>query len=194
MPRDLRPGPDSPPTDELESAEACLAVLQHVLHTIADNDLSRRTPCSEYDVRQLTRHLLRSITALGSMAGAELPAPPKSDSVERQIVATARPGLDAWRRRGLDGSVPFGDGEMPAKDACAVWSLEFLVHAWDYAEAVGREVDAREPLVEYVLQIARRIITPELRGMAGFADPVDVPDGAGALERLVAFTGRNPAG
>jgi uncharacterized protein (TIGR03086 family) len=193
MPRDLRPGPDSPPTDELESAEACLTVLQHVLHTVADNDLSRQTPCSEFDVRQLTRHLLRSIGALGSMVGAELQPPAKTDSVERQIISTARPALDAWRRRGLDGSVPFGGGEMPARDACAVWSLEFLVHAWDYAVAVKREVETPESLTEYVLGLAHRIIKPELRGKAGFDGPVDVPDGANSLERLVAFTGRNPA-
>jgi len=41
MPADLPPGPDSPPTDELESAEASLAVLQQVLHGIADDDWSK---------------------------------------------------------------------------------------------------------------------------------------------------------
>ncbi|MEY8013740.1 TIGR03086 family metal-binding protein [Mycobacterium servetii] len=193
MPRDLRPGPDSPPTDELESAEACLAVLQHVVHPIASDDLSRKTPCSEYDVRQLTGHLLNSIRALGGMVGADIPAGEDSDSVERQIVGAARPALDAWRRRGLDGSVAFGNGKMAARDACAAWSLEFLVHAWDYAKAVGHDVDVREPLAEYVLELGHRIVKPELRAMAGFDDPVEAPEGAGALDRLVAFTGRNPA-
>jgi len=193
MPRDLRPGPDSPPTDELDSAEACLAVLQHVVHPLSGEDLSRRTACSEYDVRQLTGHLLNSIRALGGMVGAEIPPCDDSDAVERQIVIAARPALDAWRRRGLDGSVAFGTGEMPARDACAAWSLEFLVHAWDYATAVGGDVDAREPLAEYVLELGHRIIRPELRAMAGFDDPVEASEGAGALERLIAFTGRNPA-
>jgi hypothetical protein len=43
------------------------------------------------------------------------------------------------------------------------------------------------------LGLAREIIKPELREKAGFADPVQVPEDAGALEQLVAFTGRNPA-
>jgi uncharacterized protein (TIGR03086 family) len=193
MPSDLRPGPHSPPTDELHSAEDTLGVLQRVLHTIAADDMSRPTPCTEFDVSQLTGHLLKSITALGGMVGAEIPARDESDSVERQVVAAARPGLDAWHRRGLDGNVAFGNGEMPAKGACGIFSIEFLVHAWDYAVAVGHEVNAPEPLSEYVLGLAHKVIRPELRDSAGFDDPVDVPADAGALERLVAFTGRNPA-
>jgi uncharacterized protein (TIGR03086 family) len=194
MPRDLRPGPDSPPSDELRSAEDTLGVLQHVLHPIAGDDLSRQTPCTEFDVAQLTEHLLNSITAIGGMVDAEFPERVESDSVERQVISAARPALDAWHRRGLDGSVPFGKGEMPAKGACAILSIEFLVHAWDYARAVGHDVEAPASLTEYVLNLARNVIKPEFRGGAGFDDPVEVPADAGALDQLVAFTGRNPAG
>lgn len=193
MAPDLRPGPDSPPTDELHSAEDTLAVLQRVLHTIAADDLTRQTPCTEFDVAQLTGHLLGSITALGGMVGAQIPERDEGDSVEAQVISAARAALDAWHRHGLDGSVPFGKGEMPAKSACAVLSIEFLVHAWDYAVAVGHRIDTPESLSEYVLGLAREVIRPEFRGGAGFDDPVDVPEDAGALEQLVAFTGRNPA-
>ena len=194
MPPDLRPGPDSPPTDELDSAEATLGVLQHVLHTVASDDMSRQTPCTEFDVSQLTGHLLKSITALGGMVSAEFPEPDQNDSLERRVVGAARPALDAWRRHGLDGNVPFGNGEMPATGACAILSLEFLVHAWDYATAVGHDVEAPEPLAEYVLSLAHQVIQPEQRSRAGFDDPVEVPADANALDQLIAFTGRNPAG
>jgi uncharacterized protein (TIGR03086 family) len=193
MPPDLRPGPDSPPTDELASAEDTLGVLQQVLHTVAGDDMSRQTPCTQFNVAQLTEHLLNSITAIGGMAGAEIPETDESASAEGRVVSAARPALDAWHRRGLEGSVPFGNGEMPAKGACGILSLEFLVHAWDYARAVGHDVDAPEPLAEYVLGLARAAIQPELRSRAGFDDPVAVAEDAGALDRLVAFTGRNPA-
>lgn len=193
MAPDLRPGPHSQPTDELHSAEDTFGVLQRVLHTIAADDLSRPTPCTEFDVSGLTGHLLNSISALGGMVGAEIPERAEGASVERQVVAAARPALDAWHRHGLDGSVPFGTGELPASSACGILSIEFLVHAWDYAAAVGHDIQAPEPLSEYVLGLARQIIRPELRGQAGFDDPVEVPADAGALEQLVAFTGRNPA-
>lgn len=193
MSRDLRPGPDSPPTDELHSAEDTLGVLQRVLHPIASDDLAKQTPCTEFDVTKLTAHLVKSISGLGGMVGAEIPEQDDSDSVERQIIATARPALDAWHRHGLDGTVGFGKTEMPAKAACGIFSIEFLVHAWDYAVAVGHELNAPQPLSEYVLDLAHQTIRPEFRRSAGFADPVDVPEDSGALEKLVAFTGRNPA-
>jgi uncharacterized protein (TIGR03086 family) len=193
MPPDLRPGPDSRPPDELASAEDTLGVLQQVLHTVAGDDMSRRTPCTQFNVAQLTEHLLNSITAIGGMVGAEIPETDESEPAERRVVTAARPALDAWQRHGLDGSVPFGQGEMPAKGACGILSVEFLVHAWDFATAVGHEVEAPQPLAEYVLGLAHGIIKPELRGSAGFDDPVEMPADAGALDQLLAFTGRNPA-
>ena len=192
MPDDLRPGPDSPPTDELESAEATLAVLEHVLHGIAKNDESKQTPCREFNVAQLTDHLMNSITAIGGRAGAQFPERDPGDSVERQVVLAARPALDAWHKRGLDGMVPFGSGEAPAKMMAGILSLEFLVHAWDYAKATGREVTAPDSLSDYVMGLAKQIITPEGRSSVGFDDPVDVAVDARAMDRLIAYTGRRP--
>jgi uncharacterized protein (TIGR03086 family) len=131
MPSDLRPGPDSPPTDELDSAEASLAVLQQVLHTIASDDMKRQTPCSEYDLMQLTDHLLNSTMTLGLMVDADYSMREYTDAVEGQVISAARPTLEAWHRYGLDGTIVLGDDEMPAKVAAGVLSLEFLVHAWD---------------------------------------------------------------
>src|ERR1700754_1875781 len=181
------------PTDELESAEQSFAVLQHVLHDISKDEWNQQTPCREFDVAKLTDHLMNSITAIGDRAGAQIPERDPRDSVERQVVLAARPALDAWHERGLDGTVPFGSGEAPAKMMAGVLSLEFLVHAWDYAKATGREVTAPDALSDYVLGLAKTIITPEGRSSVGFDDPVDVAADAGALERLVAYTGREPS-
>jgi uncharacterized protein (TIGR03086 family) len=193
MAADLRPGPDSPPTDELRSAENTLSVLRRVLHTIAADDMSRQTPCTEFDVTRLTDHLLNSVTVIGGAVDAELPPRDQTDSVERQVIAAARPALDAWHRHGLGGMVMVGPNEAPAAVMAGVLSIEFLVHAWDYAMAVGRDVDATDSLAEYVLDLAREIITPEGRANVGFHQPVDVPADAGALDQLIAFTGRDPA-
>ncbi len=194
MPEDLRAGPDSPPADELECAEATFAVLQHVLHGIADDDLAKQTPCREFDVAALTDHLMNSITVIGGAAGAQTPERDQTDSVERQVVLAARPALDAWKRRGLDGNVAFGSNEAPAKMMAGILSLEFLVHAWDYAAALGRDVSAPDSLSGYVMGLARNIITPQGRTNAGFDDPIEVPDDASALDQLLAFTGRRSAG
>jgi uncharacterized protein (TIGR03086 family) len=168
-------------------------VLQQIVHPIASDDLTKQTACSEYDVAALTDHLLRSIKLLGEAAGAEVPEPEADASVERQIIAAARPALDAWHRRGLGDTVPFGPNEAPATFMAAIFSLEFLVHAWDYAQALGRDVDVPDSLAGYVLGLVSGIITPESRAQVGFDEPTDVAEDACAMDRLIAFTGRQPA-
>ena len=168
-------------------------MLQNVLHGIAKDDESKQTPCREFDVAKLTDHLMNSITTIGGFAGAEFPERDRDDSVERQVVRAARPALDAWHRRGLDGTVPFGQGEAPAALMAGVLSIEFLVHAWDYAAATGRDVTAPDSLSDYVLGLAHTIITPQGRTTVGFDDPIEVPADARALDRLLGYTGRQPA-
>lgn len=191
MAPELRPVPDEPPADELAGAEAAWAVLEQVCSGITSDDWSNPTPCSEFDVAQLTEHLLHSITLLGGAAGAEFPPRDPDDSLVRQVGSAARPALDAWHGRGLDGTVTIGPNELPARVAAGILSLEFLVHAWDYATATGRTVNAAEPLAQYVLGLAQTIITPAGRVQAGFDQPVQVADTAPALQRLIAFTGRS---
>jgi uncharacterized protein (TIGR03086 family) len=193
MPSDLRPGPDSPPTDEFHSAEAALGALQRVLHPIASDELSRPTPCPEFDVAKLTDHLLNSISMVGGAVDAQIPERSTDDSVERQIIAAARPTMDALRRRGLDRTATLGGNEMPVRMLAGILSIEFLVHAWDYAVATGHPVDVADSMAYYVLGLAEEIITPQARSTAGFADPVEAPAESSALERLVGFTGRHPA-
>ena len=144
------------------------------------------------DLAGLTDHLMRSITLIGQAAGAQLPERDATDSVERQVIAAARPALDAWRRRGLDGTVKFGDNEAPARMLAGILSLEFLVHAWDYATAMERRLDVPDSLSDYVMGVAKTVITPDGRTRAGFDDPVDVATDARSLDKLVAYTGRNP--
>ncbi|OCB56543.1 TIGR03086 family protein [Mycobacterium vulneris] len=181
-----------PSMDELDSAEATLEVLQRVLNGVTADDLSRPTPCREFDVAGLTDHLLNSITVIGSAAGAQIPERDPGSSLEDQVLGAARPAVAAWRRRGVDGTVPFGAGEMPAPIPAQILSLEFLVHAWDYAKATGQTVEVSDDAPEQILQWSRAVLTPEGRVRAGFDDPVTVADDAPALDRLLAFTGRRP--
>jgi hypothetical protein len=50
-----------------------------------------------------------------------------------------------------------------------------------------------EPVSDYALELAGKVITPDARGFAGFAEPIDIAADATVLDRLIAFTGRQPA-
>jgi uncharacterized protein (TIGR03086 family) len=113
--------------------------------------------------------------------------------LETQVADAAQAALEAWRRRGLEGTVKLGPQELPAATPVNILSLEFLVHAWDFARATGRDMVVSEPVADYALQLAGKVITPESRGFAGFADSVETAADAAVLDRLIAFTGRQPA-
>jgi uncharacterized protein (TIGR03086 family) len=194
MPSDLRPGPDSPPADELRAAEAVLGVLQHIVHPISPDDLSRPTASEGFDVAQLTEHVVDTITSIGTALDADLPPRNSDDTVESQIIAAGRPTLDAFHaRHGLDGTVTWHGNETPVRLLASVLAFGLLVHGWDYAAATGHPADVPDSLAEYVLGLAGKIITPERRANGDFGAAVEVDEHAPAIDRLVAFTGRDPS-
>lgn len=176
--------------DHLSAAEASWAWCSHVMYGFTSDDRDKPTPCAEYTVHELAEHLMGSIRSLGGMAGAEIPEEIEAGSAEDWMAQAVEPCLTAWRARGLDGELPFGDGTAPATMPAGILSLEFLIHAWDFAQATGQTIDPPAALVDYVQGIAEATIRPEYRGPdKGFAEIADAPD-ADALERLMAFTGR----
>ncbi|MGB0969720.1 MAG: TIGR03086 family metal-binding protein [Mycobacterium sp.] len=179
--------------DELSSAEATLAVLQRVLRGLDGADLSKQTPCAEFNVAELLDHLMGSITAIGKSAGASPRARDTNAPLESQVADAAEVALEAWRRRGIEGLVSLNSNQVPAILPIHILSLEFLLHAWDFARAVEQQVSVSEPVAEYVHRIAGKVITPESRQYAGFADPVATAPDAGVFDRLIAFSGRQPA-
>jgi uncharacterized protein (TIGR03086 family) len=193
MPSDLRPGPDSPPTDELRAAEASLGVLQHIVHPISRDDLSLPTGSGDFNIAQLTDHLVETITSIGAALDADLPPRDDDDTVERQIIAVGRPTLDAFHaRHGLDGTVTWRDNDVPVRILAGVLAFGLLVHGWDYAAATGHPADVPDSLANYVLGLAEKLITPQRRANGEFGEPIEIDEHAPAFDRLVAFTGRDP--
>jgi uncharacterized protein (TIGR03086 family) len=176
--------------DPLTSAEATLAVCQLVLRGVTEADYHRPTVCTEFDVTQLAEHLTGSVTSLGAAAGAAAGAEAAGRTLEARLAGPAQAMLEAWTVRGLDGTVKLGPHEMPAGLVLGIGSVEFLVHAWDFARATGQGLAVPDGLSQYVLDVAGQLITPEGRAGGSFADPVEAGPDAGLLDRLIAFTGR----
>jgi uncharacterized protein (TIGR03086 family) len=179
------------PLDPISSAEATLAICQLVLRGIAESAYSDPSVvCPKFTIAELADHLIASVQFFGYEAGAQFPGAPPA-TLEGRIAAVAQPTLEAWRARGLDGIVSLGPHAMPAGTALGILSIEFLVHAWDFAQATGQQVAVSDALAEHVLQVAHKIITPEARGGgSSFADEVPMDPDAQVMDRLIAFTGR----
>jgi len=173
--------------DPIIAAEATLAVLQPILRNLKDSDRTLPTPCSEFTVHQLAEHLMGSITSLGAMVGVSVEAP--EGSLEHKVSTMATQALDGWRGFDLSGNVL--DREVPAAFAVHIFAIEFLLHAWDFAQATGQTMHVSDEVVTYVEGEAATVI-PVARQNGSFADELASPTGASPLERLAAFSGRRP--
>ncbi len=68
--------------------------------------------------------------------------------------------------------------------------VEYLLHAWDLAQASGASLVVSDEVVAYVRKIAEQIV-PGARGSA-FGDELAPAADADPMERLAAFAGRRP--
>jgi uncharacterized protein (TIGR03086 family) len=177
--------------DEFTSAERALIAVRNVVQTIGEDDLHRPTPCRDWDVQALADHLVDTIARLGSAAGIEA-ADPNGASIDERIQQVAQPILAGWRRRGLIADVVFSGRTLPSRLALGILSIELVVHGWDFAVALHRPLLISDAQAAHVLGLAQQTLTEQSRATAGFDPPVPVPADAGALDQLVAFTGRNP--
>ena len=69
---------------------------------------------------------------------------------------------------------------------------EVTVHAWDLARSTGQSYDADPSAVAGATAFVRSFDAPANADGGLFGPPVDVPDDAGDLDRLLGLTGRDP--
>jgi uncharacterized protein (TIGR03086 family) len=175
----------------ITAAEAALAVIQPVLRGLTSDDRPKPTPCSEFTCHELAEHLFGSLTGLGAMAGATV-VNPEEGSLENRVSVMAAQVIDAWRTVDLDGTVPaHGGSRMPASIGAVILPIELVLHGWDLAQASGQQVHISDELVDYVRGMAETVV-PDGRGRGAFAAEVTPADGATAVDRLAAYTGRTP--
>lgn len=158
-----------------------------MLRGLTDADRERPSPCAEFSTHQLAEHLVGSLTGLGRMAGVTVVAP-EEGSLEHRVSTMAAQAIDAYRALDLDGTVPGPRGQMPAALAAGILSVEFVLHAWDLAQASGQSVAVSDEVVAYVRGLAEQLV-PGGRG-AAFGPEAEPAAGASPLDRLAAYSGR----
>jgi uncharacterized protein (TIGR03086 family) len=151
-------------------------------------DTTKQTPCDDYDCRGLAEHLFGSIAGVGEMVGVEVTNPGEGTLEDRVSVMAGRV-IDALAA--YDAPEVVGGG-LPTAAAPTILSIEFLLHAWDFAQATGQQVRVSEEVVAWVAEHAAQIIE-DGRGRGAFAAEVAADAYTSALDRLAAFSGRRAA-
>jgi uncharacterized protein (TIGR03086 family) len=163
-----------------------------VIANITDDDLTKPTPCSDYDVRALLDHLLHVVVEFQKLAAkqdADFSHTPSYPDWQDQFPAETAKLVEAWGQPGADEGVS-GAMQLPASVVGAMVLLDLTVHVWDLARATGQSY-ATDPEIISALDALVEQMGPTAREMKVFGDPVDVTTGD-ELEALLARTGRDP--
>jgi uncharacterized protein (TIGR03086 family) len=181
--------------DPREHVSASLAVLGPLVDGIRPDQLQSPTPCPKWTVADLVGHVTGGGHFFAGALRGEAPSteepPPPADIQAAYHGAVAEfdaavAGLDDLER---PVTLPFGT--MPAGAVLRLAACDLLVHAWDLASATGQPIAPPAALLDETEPTMRAMIDPNMRDGDVFADEVVPPDGAGTLERIIAFSGRS---
>jgi len=176
--------------------EGVLKKTEAVVAGTGPADASRPTPCADYDVADLTSHIVGWIQSFAAGINQRPVAiDPMTyragDDAAEVFRSAADDSLAGWRAGAAEHDIKLVQGAMPGPMAFDIMLGEYLVHGWDLAIATDQPVPYTDDEAQRALDGLRPMLRPEYRGEA-FGAEVEVPADAPALDRLLAFSGRNP--
>jgi uncharacterized protein (TIGR03086 family) len=177
------------------------------VHAVREDQWSAPTPCEEWSVSDLVQHMIdEHLWAAPLMHGQDLDAAGKIVEGTRRLPVEGGVGAnlaeqwdeaitgsaDAFTSAGaLDRTVILSRGETPASDYLEEMIADLAVHAWDLGTAIGYSEPLPDDLVSHTYDWAKNMGDMSSTGM--FKPPVDVPDDAPLIDRLVGLSGRQPS-
>lgn len=186
--------------DDLSHAQAAVT---RVVAGLAPEEWHLRTPCDDFDVAGVLRHLLVGesafVTSLGGsvydLAAIDADAQTIDlDELPRAYEAGARVLREALAGADPGAVYPTGIGPMPPEHIAELRTIEALVHGWDLAQGAGGRLVVDEDVAERAIGHSRALIDRLPPDRTPFAPPKPVAADAPAIDRLVALLGRDPLG
>jgi uncharacterized protein (TIGR03086 family) len=155
----------------------------------ATDQLEAKTPCEDWQVRDLLNHMLETQQFFTSTARGEEASPPSANPPS------------------LIGDDPVADFEQSRKELLSAFGkpgvvektgpslgiafCDTLIHGADLARATGQDDVMPDDLAQAAFSMLDGRLTDDQRGDA-FKSAVDVTTDASAQEKLLAYTGRQP--
>jgi uncharacterized protein (TIGR03086 family) len=166
-------------------------------------DLDRPTPCADWTLHGLLAHMTTQHYGFAAAAAGDGdparwrprrlgPAPVAAyrEAADHVLAAFAVDGV-------LDREFPlpeFKNGQkFPARQAISFHFVDYVVHSWDVAKALGLEAELDPALLRVALGVAEAVPGGAARTDPGaaFAPSVAWPGGS-SLDQVVALLGRSP--
>jgi uncharacterized protein (TIGR03086 family) len=193
-------------TGTLDRSRRTLEQTIVITSGITPDQLGLPTPCAGWDLRQLLGHMIGQHNGFAAAARGETSdlsvwadQPPGDDPAGDYAAATTAV-IKAFSADGVLGRKMWlpeirEGGLFRAELAIGFFHfIDYVVHGWDVAAAIGVEPGFDPDLVHAALEQAARVPGGDARlgPGAAFRPGVTVPQDAPELDRVVAMLGRSP--
>lgn len=166
------------------------------LSEVTDGDLGHPTPCGDWTIGDLYRHVLDENVKFGR-AVSDSPPPRESQRPCRETMyrATARYMENGFARVADVGELRHVDGLPGDRTIAELFEMQVadtMIHTWDLARSVAIEFEPNHDVVELVLARMRQI--PDAARGAGkpFGPARRVPDeDISSMEEILLLSGRD---
>jgi uncharacterized protein (TIGR03086 family) len=172
------------------------------VHEVRDDQWGAPTPDDEWDVAALVDHVVdenrwvaplldgMSLAAAGDAVAAMPPI--ADDRVGAWDTAAAAAAAALSAEGALERTAELSRGPTPVSQYVGEMIFDLCVHSWDLGRAIGSSRPLPDELVAAVFSVARGF--GDLSAFGDMFKPaVSVPDDAPLVDKLIAFTGRDPS-
>lgn len=151
------------------------------LSEVTDGDVGWPTPCEEWSVADLYRHMLEMSAAVAGVA------PPAEDAFGLRLDEELR---ETTYRRFARLAIEALEGESDA--AWHTYLANTLIHTWDLARAIGFDYDPPEAEILSIAVRSLEGIADEERGVGALYGYVPNFPALSDTERMLLLSGRMP--
>lgn len=205
-------GSTTPQLDPRPVLDRAVATGASVVARVRPDQLDAPTPCTEMDVRAMLGHLVGVLDRIAALGRGDDPFAVTEtlvadDAWSEAWTRSARRAAEAWRDDTVlerPMALPWIQGS--GAEVLASYFSELTVHTWDLATATGQQPDWDDTVVTAALAARdilpaenRRALFEEISAAMGldevaipFAEAIPVAEDAPAIDRLVAWNGRDP--
>lgn len=185
------------PVQALGLLERSIGYARTSLLLVTPATLDYPTPCSDWKLLDLLRHMddsLRALQEAASLGYVDLHPREHGEGPHQLIDGLRRRACDllgAWTHNGGAGLVSVAGCPLAASVLAATGALEIAVHGWDVAQACGQPKPLPARLAEELLDVVPQLVT-EADRPTRFARPVEVARDGPLDVQLLAVLGRRP--
>jgi uncharacterized protein (TIGR03086 family) len=187
-------------SDTVAMVSRALDQAAAVIEAIPAGQAGLATPCSDWDVQALVRHLIGQdlrnflISAKGQNADWQAPADELGEDWAAAFRDHARALLTLWQGADLDQAVGMpGAPQAPLRSRADQQITELAMHSWDLVKATSQDDGLDPALAEHALAWSHQMLRPEHRGPGrAFGLEVPVAPDAPPYDRLAGWFGRDP--